>query len=63
MVAFKLHTVGADIVLEAVTLFHTLLKVKAIVRFFAVTVKTVENTQAVICIKFLATGTKAGQVH
>ena len=33
------------------TLFHTLLKIKAIVRFFTMTVKAVNNTQAVIGIK------------
>ena len=52
IVLFKLHRIGTDIVLEAVTFLAVFLDVKVIAAFFADTVEVVKNTQAFLNVEF-----------
>ena len=51
IVLFKLHRIGTDIVLEAVTFLAVFLDVKVIAAFLTDTVEVVENTQAFCGVK------------
>ena len=54
IVLFKLHCIGANIVLEIVSLLSGFFNIEVICGFFSHTEEVVNNTKSLVCFKFYA---------